>query len=133
MLNVVKPVDYPLSVLVVEDQEIILENIRQQLEDDGFRVVTAASAREACAHIDSHAGQIGAAFLDVDLGCGEDGFCVARYARAAAPDMRIVYTSGGVRSGVVEERVTDSLFVAKPYLPSEIGVLLCAMLRLRPN
>jgi len=130
MLSAMQPSDYPFCVLLVEDQEIILENIRQQLIDNGFEVIAASSAEEACVQIARHGERIGAAFLDVDLGEGEDGFCVARQVRAAQPDAKIVYTSGGIRGGLLNERVENSVFVPKPYMPSQIGFLLCDMLSL---
>lgn len=128
MLDEVTPSEYPLSILVVDDQPIILENIRQQLVDDGFHVLSAGCAVDACHLIDERQGGIGAAFLDIDLGAGGDGYSVARHARASHPGMQIVYTSGGVRGGLVHERVAASMFVPKPYVPSDIGALLCEIL-----
>lgn len=78
--------------------------------------------------LDKHGDHITAAFVDIDLGQGEDGFCVARYARALSPQMCVLYTSGGVRGGLTDERVSDSRFVAKPYRPSQIGAMLKDML-----
>jgi DNA-binding NtrC family response regulator len=109
---------------VVEDQLIILENMRQELEDEAFHVLAAASAEEARALIDEPGQRIDAAFLDIDLGPGDNGFCVARHAREVMPELPVIYTSGGVRGGLLSERVQGSLFVAKPYYPSQVGALL---------
>ena len=122
------PSDRAFSILVVEDQSIILENIRQELEDDSFKVFTAESALEACAVLDDRGRDISAAFLDVDLGPGQDGFDVARYARSLHLRMPVIYTSGGLRGGDACDRVDNSLFVAKPYHPSQIGALLRSLL-----
>ena len=115
-------------VLLVEDQPIILENIRQELEEESFEVLAAESAEEARRFLDAFGARIAAAFVDIDLGPGEDGFGVARYAREVKPDLRVVYTSGGVRGGLLHERVANSVFVAKPYRTSEVGALLKDML-----
>ncbi len=132
MLN---PVNAPYrpSILLVEDQLIILENMRQELEDESFEVLTAASAEEARALIDQPGCKIDAVFLDIDLGPGENGFGVARHARTVIPDLPVIYTSGGIRGGLLSERVPDSLFVAKPYYPSQVGALLKDMLSTLPH
>jgi DNA-binding NtrC family response regulator len=119
--------------LLVEDQLIILENMRQELEDESFDVLTASSAEEARAIIDFPGQRIDAAFLDIDLGPGENGFCVARHARDVMPDLPVIYTSGGIRGGLVSEQVKDSLFVAKPYYPSQIGALIKTILSVKSH
>lgn len=111
-------------VLVVEDQPIILENMKEELEDESFRVLAAGNAKEARHFMDRCGEDICAAFVDIDLGPGEDGYGVARYARSVKPDLRVIYTSGGPRGALMDQRVSGSVFVAKPYRPSEVGALL---------
>lgn len=86
---------------------------------------TTAHAREV---LDSSA-EIDAAFVDVDLGDREGGYAVARHAREVRPNLVVVYTSGGARDDFERERVPGSLFLPKPYLPSQVAHLLRATLQ----
>jgi CheY-like chemotaxis protein len=117
-----------LGVLVVEDDEIIREVICETLADADFHVLDADDAAHACEVLDSQA-DIDAVFVDIDLGGAETGYDVARHAREIRPDMLVVYTSGGAREEFERERAPGSLFLPKPYLPSQVAHLLRATLQ----
>ena len=53
----------------------------------------------------------------------------AAHARETRPDLFVVYTSGGARDDFQQERVPGSLFLPKPYLPSQVCHLLRATLQ----
>ncbi len=59
--------------------------------------------------------KLSALVTDINLGPGDDGFDVARHARAAYPDLPVIFISGGAGSRVPLEGVDPSEFVAKPY------------------
>ncbi|MEO6378344.1 MAG: response regulator [Caulobacteraceae bacterium] len=116
-------------MLVVEDDPIIREVMCEILEDANFQVVGRESTESAVKVLDS-GEPIDAAFLDIDLGDRGGGFKVAQHARQVRPDLVVVYTSGGGQPTYAEERVEDSVFVQKPYLPSQICALLKQRLRM---
>jgi DNA-binding response OmpR family regulator len=116
-----------LGVLVVEDDPMIREILRDSLSDAHFHVMDADTTAHARDVLNTSA-EIAAAFVDVDLGDREGGYAVARHARATRPDLLIVYTSGGAREDFEQERVPGSLFLPKPYLPSQVCSLLRATL-----
>ncbi len=106
-------------VLVVEDDELIREIVCDVLEDPAFDVLSVSSTQSAIQALDSDK-DIVAAFLDIDLGDRGGGYVVARHARLRHPDLRVIYTSGGGRADHEAERVTNSIFVPKPYAPSRV-------------
>lgn len=116
------------GVLVVEDDPMIREIVCEVLSEAEFKVLGADNTAHACEVLDTPA-DIAAAFVDVDLGDKEGGYAVARRARETRPDLVVVYTSGGAREDFEKKRVPDSLFVPKPYLPSQVAHLLRATLQ----
>ncbi len=117
------------AVLVVEDDPIIREVMCEMLEDANFEVVGQESTAGAVKVLDSDT-PIDAAFVDIDLGDRGGGFKVAQHARQVRPNLVVVYTSGGGQPSYAEQRVEDSVFVQKPYLPSQICELLKRRLRM---
>jgi DNA-binding NtrC family response regulator len=117
------------AVLVVEDDPLIREVMCEILEDANFLALGQESTAGAVKVLDSGA-RIDAAFVDIDLGDKGGGFKVAQHAREVRPDLVVVYTSGGGQPGYVSERVEDSVFVQKPYLPSQICELLKRRLKM---
>ena len=119
---------HELGVLVVEDDPIIREIVCETLSDAHFHVLNADTTQHAREVLDTSA-EIDAAFVDVDLGDREGGYAVARHARETRPDLLIVYTSGGARDDFEMQRVPGSLFLPKPYLPSQVARLIRATLQ----
>jgi CheY-like chemotaxis protein len=117
-----------LGILVVEDDPLIREVICETLADAHFHVLDADNSAHAHEVLDSPAA-IDAAFIDIDLGGPETGYDVARHARETRPGLVVVYTSGGAREEFERERAPGSLFLPKPYLPSQVAHLLRATLQ----
>jgi DNA-binding NtrC family response regulator len=117
-----------LSILVVEDDDLIRECVCDTLADADFLVLAAPSATEAFNLLDAP-GPIDAAFVDVDLRDWADGWMVARHARERRPGITVIYTSGGGQPRFEMERVEPCVFIPKPYLPSRVCGLISRMLR----
>jgi CheY-like chemotaxis protein len=111
------------TVLVVEDDPIIREIMQTILEDEGFRAVSAECVSDAIATL-AQEDAVDVLFADIDLGDHGGGYEVARHARRRRPDMKVVYTSGGARDDFQHQRVENARFVPKPYLPTDVCVLL---------
>lgn len=118
-------------VLVVEDEFMVCELTAEALHDEGYRVLTAADAVEAEAIL-SHEW-VDLLFTDIDLARNTNGLALAHCARRQRPDLPVVYTSGGCGALSPSEAVCDSVFVPKPYLPSDIVALTNDILRRAAN
>ncbi len=105
-----------LRILFVEDNRISSMISCAVLRDAGYDVVEAYDAAEARSFIEQH-DRLAALVTDINLGRGEDGFDVARHARAAYPGLPVVFVSAAAGSRVLREGVDPNQFVAKPYHP----------------
>jgi len=113
-----------ITILVVEDEYFVREDIVSYLRDAGCAVVEAETGERAI-DICKSGVPIDAVFTDVQLPGSASGFDVAETFRAAVADIPVLYASGN--SGNRDRCVAGSLFFGKPYQSSEI---LTACLRL---
>lgn len=108
------------TVLVVEDEGVVLSMARRTLERQGYEVLPAMSGREALALALKHPGEIDVLFCDMvmpDL-TGEE---VAERVRGVRPEIQILMTSGYGEQQVIEESgLEDVAFLPKPYTPREL-------------
>ena len=105
-------------ILIVEDEFLIRMTLGEALADEGYDVIEASNAREGLEHL--NAGGIGLMMTDVQLPGGMNGIELARRAREMAPDLPIIYVSGRPDALDGVARTARDLFIAKPYLPSDI-------------
>lgn len=112
-------------VLLVDDDPIIALVTRDALEERGYQVVSAGCAAEAV-EIMSEPRSWAGLVTDIDLGPGEDGFAVARAARARHPDLAVVFISGHEQGRYSVHGVQPSLFIAKPFDPRRVADALAA-------
>lgn len=108
-----------LRILFVEDNRLSSMISCDVLRDAGYNVIEAFDAEEAATVIDGQP-KLAALVTDINLGSGEDGFEVARHARAAYPHLPVVYISGAAGARVLLEGVDPNEFVAKPYHPQRL-------------
>jgi DNA-binding response OmpR family regulator len=104
-----------MTILLVEDEALILEGVKNELNDAGFEVVVAPNGIEALAELDADASQFKAVVTDIQLGCGPDGWDIGRHARELVADMPVVYMSGNGGNDWSSKGVPDSVMVAKPF------------------
>jgi CheY-like chemotaxis protein len=115
------------TVLVVEDEATVCELAVEALLDEGYRVLSAADAVEAEAILARETVDL--LFTDIDLARNTNGIALARRARSQCPDLPVVYTSGGRGSLSQADAVAESIFVPKPYRPSQLVELTNGILR----
>lgn len=115
-----------IAVLVVEDEPLILMDIVDQLQAEGFKTYEAINADAAVALLEEHA-DIGLIFTDIDMPGSMDGLKLAAAVRNRWPPVRIIVTSG--RHVVSEADMPEgTVFFAKPYDPATIAQLMRKML-----
>ncbi len=115
-------------VLVIDDDRLVRAMMERALDRHGFEVVTADGGRSALAIFRVQAAAIDLVLLDLtmpDLG-GEETFVALR---EIDPGVRVVFSSGAAL-GTQGEGLPPGCrgFVRKPCLPSELAVVLRAVL-----
>ena len=85
----------PTVLLLVEDEALILVDVKDALTNAGFEVVAAHDGTQALAELDADAKRFKAVVTDIQLGSGPDGWDIGRRAREVVPDMPVIYVSGG--------------------------------------
>jgi CheY-like chemotaxis protein len=122
--------------LVLEDNEFVSVSTEVQLEDLGFRTLSAASAEAALEHLRKDRT---IELFVADLAIGEDltaGLVVALEAVTLQPDLAVIYMSGRTPSD--EERsgfVKRSGFLSKPFTARQLKASIEALLdaKARPD
>jgi CheY-like chemotaxis protein len=100
-------------VLVVEDEPVVRMDAAITLEDEGFDVIEATTARAALAMLEKRNGDVEALFTDVDLPGDMSGLELAGIVHHRWPHIALVITSGVVRKpSVLPGR---GIFLPKPY------------------
>ena len=106
------------SVLVVDDDFVLLELVTALFQKAGLRVLTASSGEAALTMLRDKGADIDWLFTDVGLPGWVDGWTVADEYRLSYPFRPIIYASTSAkREGRV---VQGSIFVEKPFQPIEI-------------
>ena len=111
-------------VLIVEDEFLIRLTLAEVLSDEGYTVIEAETADEAVKLLQA-GPPIDVLLTDIQLPGQLDGKALVRHVRETQPDLPVIFMTG--RPDIMDGRSPDSkeIYVAKPYLPSEI----CAAVR----
>jgi signal transduction histidine kinase/ActR/RegA family two-component response regulator len=110
------------TVLVVDDEKEIQENVAAILGELGYQVITASSADEAATLLD-RAARIDLLFTDVimpgAISCTE----LAAMARVRHPAIRVLFTSGYTENAVTHNGTLDEgvTLLNKPYAREELA------------
>lgn len=119
------------TVLLVEDEPLILFAMSDLLRRQGIHVIEALDAEEAIAKLDK-GGRIDVVLTDVCFPSGRDGFAFARWLRERRVGAQIFVTSGHVkRNEAVRELERSDAFIAKPYNPKALASRLASVAKQR--
>ncbi len=104
------------TLLLVDDEELILESARELLEPYGYTVLTANQGEDAISLLDRKDFQVDLILLDLNMP-GMGGEKCLEELRKSHPAVKILITSGypvrGDRRKLVEEDASG--FISKPY------------------
>jgi two-component system, response regulator PdtaR len=100
-------------VLVVEDEPVIRMLAADILEDEGFEVIEAATARAALSMLENRNGKVAALFTDVDMPGNMNGLELAGIVHSRWPSIALLVTSGVARSST--SLPGSVVFLEKPY------------------
>lgn len=116
----------PITVLVVEDEPLILLTACDMVENAGFTVREAANADIALQILEQDCA-IALIFSDIDMPGSMDGLELVIQVQARWPEIGVILTSGR-RPLAPHEVPPCSVFVAKPYFEHEVSEMLKKML-----
>ena len=107
------------SVLVVEDEALLLFTIADELREKGFTVYEASNADAAILLLESHS-DIGIMFTDIDMPGSMDGLKLSAAVRDRWPPVKIIVTSGKQNPGT-DALPQGGIFMPKPYAPEHVA------------
>ncbi len=110
------------TILLVEDEEMLLELVKTVLEEEGFHVLSAKDCEEALDLYNHHRNEI--AVVVSDMGLPKlSGWEVLHKMREINPNAKVILASGysdpKIESEMMKEGAKD--YVAKPYDTDEIS------------
>jgi CheY-like chemotaxis protein len=110
------------TVLVVDDEPLVVAFVEEALKKLGYKVLTAADGRQACEVYSSHSHQIDMVLLDMVMP-GTTGLEVCRRLREINSKVKVILSSGYSSGEVVgEARLAGAIgFIGKPYSLEELS------------
>jgi DNA-binding NtrC family response regulator len=112
----------PLSILVVDDEPIVVQSLGDWFRQDGHRVDTAQSSREALNLVSEKDYDL--AFLDIKMP-GVDGLELQQRLAAVKPDLTVIIMTAyaSVDTAVKALKAGAYDYIAKPFDPEELSLL----------
>jgi DNA-binding NtrC family response regulator len=106
-------------LLIVDDEEIALDNLRHVMEKEGYAVATAPSGAAALALLDRQRFDVVLTDLRME---GVDGMDVLKKSRAAQPDAEVVFITGFATAESAVQALKHGAFyyIAKPFRLDEV-------------
>ncbi|MGI9505445.1 MAG: ATP-binding protein, partial [Geminicoccaceae bacterium] len=111
-----------VSILLVEDQDAVRRLARRILGREGYRISEAGDA-ETALDILTHGNRVDLLLTDIILPGGMSGIELARAARAAHPELKLLYASGYASDPLVKSEAAgelDAPLLRKPFQPDEL-------------
>jgi DNA-binding response OmpR family regulator len=103
------------TILVVDDEAVVLETVRDGLTAHGYQVLTAVGGDEAMQVAQAHQGPIALALVDVVMP-GMSGPEVVQRLHAARPELKVLFMSGFSTEVVVVHGLdTGDPLLVKPF------------------
>jgi PAS domain S-box-containing protein len=112
-----------ITILVVEDEEMLREFVSEALGTFGYHVLSAANGRDALNVWAEHRDEIDLLLTDVVMPESISGRQLAHTLIRDKPNLKVIFTSG-YSSELFEsefEREKEHIFLAKPYLPDRLA------------
>jgi len=113
------------TVLIVEDDPLVLTYVTARLKNLGYRILQAANAAEAIAIVERGA-RFDLLFTDVIMGGTMNGRQLADEMARRRPGIKVLFTSGYTEDAIVHHGRLDPgvLLLTKPYRNAELAVML---------
>lgn len=105
------------TILVVEDEVLVRMMIADEVRQQGFRVIEAATADEALAVLRS-AISVDLVLTDIQMPGSMDGLALAELVRSIWPGLKIIFATA--RSAHPSHMAAADAFFGKPYNPERV-------------
>jgi signal transduction histidine kinase/ActR/RegA family two-component response regulator len=117
------------TILLVEDEPLVLELARCTLEQLGYNVLPCSSPDEALRTFGEYQNRVGLLVTDVVMP-RMNGKELASRVRSLQPNIAVLFSSGYGEDIIAKQGVLDQGldFIGKPYRPSELGAKVRAIL-----
>ncbi|MBF0121446.1 MAG: PAS domain S-box protein [Desulfobacterales bacterium] len=106
------------TILVVEDEDLILKVCRRALEGHGYNVITAGNPSEAMSLVANHQGDIHLLITDIIMP-EMNGKDLSEIIKTMKPDIKVSFMSGYTSDIIGDFKVLEEeqRFIHKPFLP----------------
>jgi PAS domain S-box-containing protein len=117
------PMGHGETVLLVEDEAVILEVSREMLTRLGYRVLTALTPTEALLQARTNAAEIQLLFTDVVMP-EMNGRDLAKLISAIKPGLKCLFTSGYTSNVIIHHGTLDEgvFFLQKPFSVNDLAI-----------
>ena len=109
-----------LVILVVEDDALVQDMVREALVEGGFEAEVTSSGEEAIASLEGNEGKHRALITDINLYGPLTGWDVAKRARELHPELPVVYMTGDAADKWPSHGVPNSILLVKPFAPAQL-------------
>jgi two-component system, cell cycle sensor histidine kinase and response regulator CckA len=107
------------TILVVEDDDIVRDLVREILKQKGHNILTARNGGDALQLARQYEGKIDLLITDMVMR-RIDGIMLSKKMQSFLPDIKVMLMSGYGNDVVKEEELSDITFLQKPFLPNEL-------------
>ncbi len=109
------------TILVVEDEELLLDLLKEMLEDEGYRVLTATDGPEAVALFRAEKEHVSLVLSDMGLP-SMGGWDVLHHLQSIKPSVKVILSSGFMDTKVRQDMLSAGArdFIQKPYMPEKV-------------
>ena len=116
------------TILIVEDEQLIGEALKDFLDDAGFNGVVAPDLDTAFAILEQNSARdLAGLVTDINLGGPRKGWEIAVRARELNPAIAVVYMSGDSAADWTARGVPHSIIMEKPFALSQVVVAISSL------
>jgi PAS domain S-box-containing protein len=122
------------TILLVEDEPVVRELVREILHTYEYKVVEAESGVDALRVWDEYNGHIDLLLTDMVMPEGMNGRELADQLKKRRPELKVIFSSGYSAESLGREMTdSDTAFLPKPYLPPQLAQLVRQCLDAAPK
>jgi two-component system cell cycle sensor histidine kinase/response regulator CckA len=109
------------TILVVEDEPVVLDLITNILRSEGYQVITTRDGAEALGAAQAHDCPINLVLTDIVMP-GMSGGELVQQLLQIRPEIRVLYMSGYTKYTVLGHGTLESVssFIWKPFTPADL-------------
>ncbi|RWX75910.1 response regulator [Neorhizobium lilium] len=108
------------TVLLVEDDQLLMLDAEEALAAEGFEVVSVGNGAQALAKLDEDAERFDAVVTDIRLGDGPSGWDIGHRARELVLTMPVIYMTADSAKAWASQGVPNSVLIQKPFVPAQL-------------